>query len=266
MADDFQDADQESGGDPFDPVVFAGKYALGVLEGDELADARRRLLAEPDFATDVDWWNSRLAALAELAGEAPVPHKVWDAISARLDRLEDASGSNVADIAEPPSRFPFGWSVGSALAGAAAAALALYVAVPGMRSDYPPDYPPRAEPPIATAQQPQLIAQLSDSENGRSLATRIDRDSGQITLKIRGLAPEDETTTATELWVVPVGGVPRSLGLIPGDGDFTRAISTQEAQVLIEGATLAVTFENAEGAPHEAPSTPILLAGPLTEV
>lgn len=262
MADDFQDAGSQTSGDPFDPVVLAGKYALGVLEGDELADARRRLLAEPDFAAHVDWWNNRLGTLAELAGKSPVSHNVWDVISARIDSLEDVGGPNVAELAKQPNRIPLGWSIGSALAGAAAAALALYVAVPGMRSDYSP----RAIPPIATAQQPQLIAQLSDIENGRSIATRVNPESGQLTLKIAGFVPEDTATTATELWVVPAGGAPQSLGLIPGDGDFKRSLSDEEARILVEGATLAVTFESRDGAPHATPSTPILLAGSLTEV
>ncbi len=72
---------------------------------------------------------------------------------------------------------------------------------------------------------------------------------------------------ATRLvWVVPAGGVPQSLGLIPADGNFGRELTEAEAALLVEGALLAVTYEDSASAPHEAPTTTILLAGPLDEV
>ena len=66
--------------------------------------------------------------------------------------------------------------------------------------------------------------------------------------------------------MVPAGGAPQSLGLIPATGNFERELTQAERAALVDGASLAVTYENATGAPHEAPTTDILVIGGLTSV
>ncbi len=238
---------------PEDTVILAGQFALGVLEGDDLASARRAMLADPTFAADVEWWENRLGTQAEHAGRMTPTDDVWSAIEARLE-----TGGSVFDISEKRRSIPYAWSIGSALAGAAAASLALYILVPNLGvSDIQP---------VEQVQQSQLIAQLQDADTGRSLASRVDPNSNEISLRIAGLIPENAASTAAELWVVPKGGAPVSLGFIPGNGEFKRKLSQAEAKLLVEGATLAVTFEQRGEQTHEAPTTPILLAGALTRV
>ena len=50
-----------------EPFITAGELALGVLEDVELADARRMMLADRAFAEAVEWWETRLGAMAEAA-------------------------------------------------------------------------------------------------------------------------------------------------------------------------------------------------------
>ena len=242
-----------------EPFLTAGELALGVLEGSELAAARRLQLSDVTFAAAVEWWEARLGAMSEGARSALPSDAVWQGIVARIDAI-DAQRDMPAAAAMAPvhGRGPAGWSIAAALVGvsAAAAALVLFLSTPATS--------PVAPPEIAAVAGDQLVAQLTDAEANRSLASRIDPESGQLRLAIAGLEAEPGKTP--ELWVIPAGGGPISLGAIPQQGNFARDLSVEESSLLAAGATLAVTFEDDTGERHETPTMPILLAGPLAEV
>ena len=238
-----------------DPYLTAGELALGVLEGAELAAARRMLLADRGFAEAVEWWELRLAAMAEAAGEYTPSAHVWKGIETRIDALS----SDTTEVRiEERRRGPAPWSIATALAGigAAAAALALFLSTPSSVETAPPE--------IAAVPGDQFVAQLQDEEAGRRLASRIDPDNRRLALTIAGL--EVEAGKTPELWVIPEGGAPISLGAIPQGGSFARDLSEEETGLLVAGATLAVTFEENTGVPHDTPTMPIILAGALDKV
>ena len=244
---------------PEDDFLLAGELSLGVLEVSELAGARRRQLSEPDFAAAVNWWDARLARMGEAAGVFVPSPDVLRGIHARLDRIEDAGGSGATIAFDPPERArPAGWSIAFAGIGtaAAAAALALFLTTPSTTT----------APPVQVEQPtgPQLVAQLSDEESGRRLASVIDTGNRRLALTATGLQAEEGQIA--ELWVIPADGIPRSLGEIPGSGTFERELDREETGLLSAGASLAVTFEQDEGIRHEAPTAPILLVGALDEV
>lgn len=246
------DAPDPGAGDPF---IRAGEYALGVLEGGELAAAQRDLLADRSFADAVEWWESRFAAMAEQVGEYLPSPSVWSGIEARLD-AEHKAGA--ADAVALPSTRPSRWSLAALLTGGAmaAGALALFLATPRPAEVVAPD--------IAGAPSEQLIAQLQDTETERRLASVVDVENRRLALTIAGLEAAPGQTP--ELWVIPVGGAPISLGAIPESGRFQRDLSAAEAVLLVGGASLAVTFEEDTGVRHEAPTMPILLVGELDRV
>ncbi|WFL78283.1 anti-sigma factor [Altererythrobacter arenosus] len=243
-----------------DPFLLAGEYVLGTLEGGELNEARRAQLSRPDFASAVEWWEWKLGAMAEAAGEFQASADVWRGIVARLDAAEagEREGSGVMPIEQPMAR-PAGWSIATALAGAAMAAFGIF-----MWTTAPSGPGVEAPPVVAPAPSRQLVAQLQDEESGRRLASVIDTENRRLALNITGLTAEEGQ--APELWVIPEGGAPVSLGYIPEEGDFRRDLSDEESGLLARGATLAVTFEEDVGTRHEAPTPPILLAGALDEV
>ncbi len=237
--------------------MLAGEYALRVLEGDELAEARRRLLSDPEFVREVQWWEDRIGTWAEQVTPVEPSDSVWPAIDARLEGTAD-TGDNVVSI----RRGPAPWSIGVALAGlgAAAAAIALYVATP---ATVPVPVPMPTETQVASSEG-QLVAQLASEDAAIRLASLIDPEGRRLALTAAGLAPEQGKSP--ELWVIPEGGAPVSLGLIPQDGRFERDLTGEEADLLRAGALLAVTYENSTGAPHAAPTLPIIVAGPLDSV
>ena len=241
-----------------EPFLTAGELALGVLEGSELAAARRLQLSDVTFAGAVEWWEARLGAMSEGAQSALPSDAVWQGIVARIDAIDAQRDMPAAAMAPDRGRGPAGWSIAAALVGvsAAAAALVLFLSTPATS--------PVAPPEIAAVAGDQLVAQLADAEANRSLASRIDPESGQLRLAIAGLEAEPGKTP--ELWVIPAGGAPISLGAIPQQGNFARDLSVEESSLLAAGATLAVTFEDDTGERHETPTMPILLAGPLAEV
>ncbi|MBU2339936.1 MAG: anti-sigma factor [Alphaproteobacteria bacterium] len=238
-----------------DPLIRAGEYALGVLEGGELASAQRALLADRGFAEAVEWWEQRFAAIAEQAGEYLPSAAVWRGIETRLDaESRTAAAEPVALPEDRASRRSLAALVtGGALA---AAALALFLATPRPADVVPPD--------IAAAPSEQLIAQLQDAETDRRLASVVDVENRRLALTIAGLEAEPGQTP--ELWVIPAGGAPVSLGAIPESGRFQRDLSAAESALLVGGASLAVTFEEDSGTRHEAPTMPILLVGELDRV
>lgn len=239
-----------------DRFILAGEYALGVLEGEELAEARRLMLSDREFAEAVDWWGYRLGAMAEAVEAFDMPPAVLRSINARIDGIEKMGGATPVSIAD---RRPSQWSIAALVAGAglAVAGLVFFVSAPGTT-----DIPER--PATSATAGPQLIAQLQDEETARKLAGVIDVRGNRLALNISGL--EAEAGQTPELWVIPEGGAPVSLGAIPESGSFDRSLSSEEARLLVPGSTLAVTFEEKTGERHVAPTMPILLAGSLDQV
>ncbi|HEX2793225.1 MAG TPA: anti-sigma factor [Croceicoccus sp.] len=238
--------------DAVDPDMLAGEYALRVLEGAELADARRRILADPAFAADVAWWEDRLGTWAEEVTPVAPSARIWAAIEASL---EGVTSGEVAPI----RRGPAPWSIAVALGGlgAAAAAVALYVATPSVA-------PLPVPAPAEVALGPQLVSQMAAEDGAVRLASAIDPRTRKLALTAQGLQPG--AGKAPELWVIPQGGAPVSLGQIPSEGRFARDLSAEEARLMQAGATLAITYETEQATPHAAPTLPIIVAGPLDQV
>lgn len=257
------DSDSPIPGDPpADPVIRAGEYVLGLLDGAERAAAQRELLAGGDFGEAVHWWERHLAPLGEDAPAVEPSDAVWRAIEARIGADSAPVTAPVTTIARPepkPARSGLsGWRLGLSMTGVAVAAALVALAIDPLGS---PQIPAAQ---VDTASGPQLIAQLRDADGKLQLATRIDPAGERLTLAAAGLTQANDRAFAPELWVVPKGGAPVSLGLIPGDGDFSRELTGDEKALLIAGATIAVTIEERGTAPHAAPTSDILLAGPLT--
>ncbi len=241
---------------PEDDFLLAGELSLEVLDGESRAAARRRQLSDADFAAAVAWWDERLARMTEAVGEIAPSPDLLQGIHAAIDRAE--AGNTAPDTMVPSRSRPAPWSMALAALGTAmaAAALVLFLATPVAS--------PVATPPGPAVSGAQLVAQLQDLESGRRLASVIDTDARRLAVRTAGL--DAGAGRIAELWVIPEGGSPRSLGAIPASGTFERGLSAEEAQLLGSGSSLAVTFEQDDGVRHQAPTMPILLVGPLDEV
>ena len=139
------------------------------------------------------------------------------------------------------------WQGSALLSGAIAASLALVLVT---RPAPAPDQPPAAVG----------LSQLADAQGAATMAISYDPQSGVLRMGTSQIA---SGAKAPELWVIPADGVPRSLGLINPQGG-KHAVSEELRAFLQNGATLAITLENAATAPHAAPTSAPILTGKIS--
>jgi len=219
--------------------ALAAQYALGTLS----SRARRRLgaIARTDaaVAAAIHGWELRLAALADTVPGVTPPPRVWDGIRGRLGLAADRAAS--APVG--------GWGSLSLWRGLAllgfVAALALGLAL----------LAPRGE----QADQ-QIVAVLAGADAKPVLIASADRGGRFLTVKaVDGVAVP--AGRALELWALPPGRDPRSLGLISATG-VARLPLAAPAGIAFEGIpAMAVSLEPAGGSPTGKPTGPVLYSG-----
>ena len=79
-----KDGAPENGGPENGNALAAAEYALGLLEGEELAAAKARMGDDDGFAWRKVWWDNWFAPLTDnMQGAEPDP-AVWDRIAAQI--------------------------------------------------------------------------------------------------------------------------------------------------------------------------------------
>ncbi len=220
-----------------DDELVAAEYALGVLAGAERAAVERRLAREHGFAALVAIWEQRLAPwAAEIAEVTPPPH-VWDAIAATLPAPPVQKAGLWQNLV-----FWRGFALASALA---AACLGIFIYLG------------------AVSQQTPLVAAI-EAGGQRSFVATV--DGKHATIAVVPAAFSADATRVPELWLIPAGGKPLSLGLLRSDRAVIIAIPPALIAQTIGGATLAVSLEPQGGSPTGAPTGPVIGAGKLTSL
>lgn len=230
---------------------LAAEYVLRLLQGEELMEARRRIASDPDFAADVAWWEARLAPLFDEVGEEPVSPQLWQRIA---EELEGGSGGTVVQLRRQLSR----WRAG-AVAAAAAAAVLLAIQ---LRPEPPaPSIPTR---PNAAQPAPLLVASLAGEEAPEAMTVAYRPETRELVITPARIAAPAERTR--ELWLIPEGGQPLSLGLVSADAIQRRTLTPTLAARFAAGATVAVSDEPEGGSPTGQPTGAVLAAGSLSTV
>jgi anti-sigma-K factor RskA len=237
-----------------DPDMTAAEYALRLLEGEELVAARLRVAREPAFADEVTRWEERFAPFLDEIQPVEPPAGVWARIEAAL-ASEQAPGSNVVAL-ERRVRFWRGASIG---VGAVAASLALIVGYQANREDPGIALPPPQEP---AQPQPTLVASLASEETDTSLSVAYADGSLLVTpVRVAEVPNADH-----QLWIIPEGGAPISIGVIEGDAPQRVRLPAELTGQFRPAATIALSREPEGGSPTGQPTGPVVAAGPLTSV
>lgn len=223
--------------DPALRHALAASYVLGTLRGPARRRFERESEADPALAALVSRWEDYLTPLA--AGLEPVapPARVWRSIESRIAGRREAAPSGLW------SSLAFWRWLG---AGFATAALALLAVTLGLRA------PPPTEAPalVAVLATPEQVPRMIVEQSGAALRVRI-------------VKPWPATFESDlELWVVPAEGAPRSLGLLPKDGEAQVRHANLEGLVS-GGVAFAVSKEPRGGSPTGAPTGPVLCSGPI---
>jgi anti-sigma-K factor RskA len=231
----------------------AAEYVLGVLDARARRAAQERLPRDPAFAREVAEWEARLAPLIDDIVPVPVPYALWPRIRAAAGIGPAIDSAAPADpLARPrPSLWhsaPFWrWLSAGSLAAAAASLFALF---------FLPQVTPPA--PRATAWVAKMV---QDDGKALFLATV---DLRQGTLVVQPTAVEIPQGRVPELWLIPPGDRPHSLGVL--DPNRANAIVVPKELLAAFGprAVVAVTVEPPGGGPGGKPSGPIIAKGEIS--
>jgi anti-sigma-K factor RskA len=229
---------------------LAAEFALGVLDGAELRDARALAMSDAQFREAVGRWSGRLAPLLDDVELAAPPEGLWSKIEQRL--ASDVAGSNVIALRRRVNL----WRGATAALTAIAASLALVLVT------RPPE---RVEVPVPVPAQQQasapMVATLGDKGTTKMVASWNPGDR-MLVVAASADMPVDNAH-AHELWVIPAGGKPMSLGTMPGGRHMAMEVPEQLSSKLVDGATLAVSVEPAGGSKTGAPTGPVVASGAL---
>ena len=227
--------------------VLAAEYVLGVLNAEERRAVERRMAEDASFAREVGEWEERLGGMASYVTPATPPAQTWLRIQASLG--EQLGAAAPVSIWQSVA-FWRSFSIGSSVLAAACVAALVYV---GMRPA--PIAPPRA-PLLATltgtqTKQPNFVAAIGS--DGRSL-----------TIVPAALLTADKRSM--ELWLIPQGGKPASLGLISAGQPVQLNLPPALLKQVGSGATLAVSLEPLGGSPTGQPTGEVIAHGSLARL
>jgi anti-sigma-K factor RskA len=221
--------------------ALAAEYVLGTLRG----RARQRFEAlarsQPGLAETLRRWEDALTPLAERVTPLAPPSRVWRSIEARLaPRASGAADSFWSNVA-------FWRGLGLVAGGFAAVLLAAFLWLAPAERDGEPLF-------VAVLTAPDSAARMVVSMHAPDiLRVRTVKSWGGIEGK--GL----------ELWALPQGGAPRSLGMVRNEGDTRIRIATNDPRVQ-SAAALAVSLEPPGGSPTGKPTGPVLCSGAIAPV
>ncbi|HEY0312091.1 MAG TPA: anti-sigma factor [Allosphingosinicella sp.] len=233
--------------------LLAAELAMGLLDGDERAEAERLAGRDHDFRADVARWTAHLAPMLDEVDAVDPPASAWPAIESRIaptasnDAQSNPAPSNIVQLRRKMNL----WRGYSVAATAIAASLALVlVARPG--------------PPAATTVTPTLVAMMqSDAGPARLVATYDPASRRLIVAAAAGMAPA--AGHAHELWLIPAaGGRPHPMGIVSAVAPNKMDVPMPMAGDVREGAVFAISVEPPSGSPTGAPTGPVIASGKLT--
>ncbi|MDQ0079768.1 Anti-sigma-K factor RskA [Variovorax sp. YR752] len=239
--------------------LLAASHALGTLRG----GARRRFEAlareQAPVRAAALVWQGRLAGMTELQTSVAPDPAVWTRIRNMIDAEQSAlaierqrDAANARADSEPRQG---GWLRSLALwrgataAGALATVLAVAVGL-NLRDQ------------LHNAPAVQYVAVLSDDKDAASMLVTFDPKKKQLVLQRVGGFNEGNDKSL-QLWALPPGGAPRSLGVLDNAPGLRLAASESDVHAV---PALAITLEAKGGVPPgSGPKGPVLFKGALIE-
>ncbi|MFK5977280.1 MAG: anti-sigma factor [Rhizobiaceae bacterium] len=224
---------------------LASEYALGILTNEDKNEAEFLLVNDPSFRLMVEEWQERLAPTKDEVGEVSAPETVWREVESQLFGDTDKSASK---------SFGF-WSnlvFWRRLSFASIAAVVILFSIVALRV---------GEPQSDSATKSGFVAALNLAEDKPTFLVQVDVISGVLNIRATNLT--DIENRVPELWLIPEGGAPLSLGIIFADGNTALNITPTLLSDFKSGATLAISLEPVDGAPDGKPMGAIIATGSL---
>lgn len=227
------------------------EYVLGLLDADARAAVAREIDTSPEAAAAVALWQRHLTPLAlEIADEAPPAH-VWAAIRRRL-RFDAPVERPRITLWENASMWRW---LGLGATAVAACLLVLTVTRPTAP----------VAPPVATAPKAPTTLMVSTIAGDNGVAgwtATMDIDRSEL-LVVPASPSAVASNRNTELWLIPEGGKPISVGVFPPTDPKRFHLEKALLDRLGPTAALAVSLEPVGGSPTGQPTGPVIAKGAI---
>ncbi|HEY4403217.1 MAG TPA: anti-sigma factor [Xanthobacteraceae bacterium] len=222
--------------------LVAAEYVLGVLSLADRRQAQQRLAHDQAFAEEVAFWEERLGTFADAVAPVAPPERGWSRI-ARAIRAPDPS-------AAPESLwqsliFWRSFAIGSAALAAASIGALTFIE-------------------ISPAPRAPMLATLGASNGQPTFVAAVNAGGTNLTIVPAALLTSDPR--AMELWLIPAGDKPHSLGLIEPGRPIRIDVPRDLVARINADAALAVSMEPPGGSPTGQPTGPVVASGKLTSL
>lgn len=238
-------SDRSSGEE--DESVRAAEYALRVLSAGEEHSAAEQAAASAALAGEVARWRSRFGAFFEEIEPVSPPARIWEGIEAEITERH-APNDNEAVL----HRRVLVWKSAAGGLAALAASLAVLLALPNRT--------------VASVSSPGVSAPMV-AILGQGGTTKVvanwDSGSRQLVLAVPGDLPADPEHSR-QLWVIPADGKPRPIGTLASRRQMHIQLAEALADLLSNGATIAISLEPPGGSPTGQPTGPVIASGALS--
>jgi len=222
------------------------EYVLGVLDADARAAVAHEVSTTSEAEVAVGLWQRRLMPLADAIPEVEPAPFVWA-------RIRDTLKLDASDRTQPQK----GWWDNLQLwrwlgigASAAAAALLVVLCLPR----------PALTPTVVSA---AYMASAIQQDNGSTgwTATMDLEHARMVVVPATPVAFAEGR--APELWLIPAGAKPISVGMIDRDKPTTLSLNRDLLAKLGPTAALAVSVEPVGGSPTGQPTGPVIAKGTI---
>ena len=212
--------------------ALAADYAIGLMP----SAARRRfeqlLLEDAALRVELAQWQESLASLTEALPEQPVPDRVWQGITARIE----------PQVLHVPEKRPF-WNWLRVTAAICSLVIAVTLGV------------------IYNRDNARYSATLLSADAQPAL--KVEAHEDYLKVEAAGVGSDRSPEQSLELWAIPADGKPISLGVIPAGGKGKVELSDAQKALIGKPIALAVSLEPKGGSPTGQPTGPVLYQGAL---
>lgn len=235
---------------PPDDDLRCAEYALGLLDADERGEFERAMQHDPRIAEAVAAWQERLIPLSEDVRDVSPPPYVWTRIQRELGPATAEGGAKHPGRLWDSVRL-WRWIAATSTAVAAALAIVSLVSVEQRNLN----------PPSGRGYMVASLARQGAAGGAAWTATVDVQRASMVIVPIVGV--HIAADRSTQLWVIPAGMKPVSLGVIAADRATVVRLPRERLAELARQATLAVSVEPYGGSPTGQPTGPVLAAGPV---
>jgi anti-sigma-K factor RskA len=238
---------EDDASEPPDDDVLAGELVLGVLNAPQRAAAQARAESDAQFARHVRDWEQKLAPWLSDTTPVAAPAHLWLQISSRLGWQPTVARAGLWQS--------LAFWRGAAILASLAAVFAVWLGRPQIQT-------PVAVVPQAAEPGARLVTTLAHDDGTAAWLASVDPAHGTV-LMVPVPHAADPQGRVPELWLIPPGKAPRSLGLVSTEKSHTVKVPQDVVIALGAGSVLAISLEPPGGAPAGAPTGPIIAKGAI---